>query len=236
MIVLISGLLVLWLVLARSPYWRRLGPEAAARLMKRGGAGLLLFAAVVVLLKGHAELALLLVGGALWLFNLANKAASPAIDTAAGPARVSRVRSAMIEMELDKTSGAMRGLVLAGPSEGRRLDQMSRPECEAVYRLCREADREGARLLEAYFDRRFAGWRQAGQADRDAWRDRARHPNRMSEDEAYEVLGLPRGAARDEVVRSHRTLMKKLHPDQGGSTDLAARVNEAKEVLMRRHG
>ena len=57
----------------------------------------------------------------------------------------------------------------------------------------------------------------------------------MSEDEAYEILGLHKGATRDDVMRSHRSLIKKLHPDHGGPTDLAARVNEAKDVLMRRH-
>ena len=57
----------------------------------------------------------------------------------------------------------------------------------------------------------------------------------MAQDEAYELLGLAQGASREEIARAHRTLMKRFHPDHGGSTDVAARVNEAKDVLMRRH-
>ena len=63
-------------------------------------------------------------------------------------------------------------------------------------------------------------------------------PNRrgtMTRDEAYQVLGLQDGASREEIARAHRRLMKKHHPDYGGSTDMAALVNEAKDVLMRRH-
>ncbi|MFV0279512.1 MAG: DnaJ domain-containing protein [Rhodoblastus sp.] len=150
---------------------------------------------------------------------------------------VSRVRSAMIEMELDHATGAMTGTVLAGAQEGRSLDLLTRAACEDLYRQCLGDDPDGARLLESYLDRRFAGWRQAGEGEADARTGRAggRRGAAMSEDEAYEVLGLKKGASREDVSRAHRMLMKKLHPDQGGTTDLAARVNEAKDILMRRH-
>ena len=142
----------------------------------------------------------------------------------------------MIEMELDHDTGKMRGTVLAGPDEGKSMEAMTRPQCEALYDLCCTDDPDGARLIEAYLDRRFAGWRSAAQNQYDSRRGQARSRfGMMSEDEAYEVLGLHKGASEEEVVRSHRSLMKKLHPDHGGSTNLAARVNEAKDVLMRRH-
>ena len=146
----------------------------------------------------------------------------------------------MIEMELDRSSGAIRGVILAGPDEGKQLDQLTRPQLLELHRLCLSDDPEGARLLEAYLDRRFAGWRGAGQDDRNARsgsgaKSEPRRPGSMSEDEAYEILGLKKGAPASEVARAHRDLMKKLHPDHGGTTDLAARVNEAKDVLMRRH-
>jgi DnaJ-class molecular chaperone len=46
-------------------------------------------------------------------------------------------------------------------------------------------------------------------------------------------LGLSRGATREDVQTAHRNLMKRFHPDQGGSTYLASQVNEAKDVLLK---
>jgi hypothetical protein len=153
-----------------------------------------------------------------------------------GKRKVSCVRSAMIEMELDHESGKMHGTVLAGPDEGKSLDSMTTPQCEVVHDLCCRDDPEGARLMEAYLDRRFAGWCATSAEREPSWAPKhAPPPGMMSEDEAYEVLGLQKGAPEEEVVLSHHSLMKKLHPDHGGATDLAARVNEAKDVLMRRH-
>ncbi len=77
-------------------------------------------------------------------------------------------------------------------------------------------------------------WSEHAQGDAAAGRPAA-SSGKMSEQEAYQILGLEAGASADDISRAHRTLMKKFHPDQGGSTYLAARINEAKEILLRRH-
>jgi DnaJ-class molecular chaperone len=89
-------------------------------------------------------------------------------------------------------------------------------------------------LLATYLDRRQPGWRE--QASDDFAGASGDHPPRggkMTEQEAYQILGIQPGAAAHDIARAHRALIKKLHPDQGGSTYLAAQINEAKDVLIR---
>jgi DnaJ domain len=153
--------------------------------------------------------------------------------TSAG--RFSRIRSAMIEMEIDHASGRIEGTVLAGAFVGRALSELDQMSLRRLHEECSAFDPEGVSLLEAYFDRRFAGWREYAQGDRDTRTRTHARSSVMSKDEAYQVLGLQPGASVDEVQKAYRTLMKKLHPDQGGTAYLATRVNQARETLLSRH-
>jgi hypothetical protein len=58
--------------------------------------------------------------------------------------------------------------------------------------------------------------------------------SQMSRSEALEVLGLSATASDSEIAQEYRRLIKQLHPDRGGSKYLAARVNEARRVLLGR--
>jgi hypothetical protein len=146
----------------------------------------------------------------------------------------SRVASRLIEMELDLATGVMGGRVVAGSLAGRDLDSLGPGELAALYREA-ASEPDSLSLLEAYLDRRAPGWREDFQKDAAAGAGKARRSDAMSEQEAHEVLGVQPGADAETIRRAHRSLMKKLHPDQGGSTYLATRVNEARDLLLGRH-
>jgi hypothetical protein len=147
------------------------------------------------------------------------------------PRKASRVRSNFLAVELDHATGAMTGEIIAGRLAGTKLDQV---ELSTLVGLLGEFDTESRDLLAAYLDRRHPRWREDAQGDAAAGSGPARS-GKMTKEEAYQILGLEAGASAEQIGRAHRGLMKKLHPDQGGSTYLAARVNEAKDVLLRRH-
>src|SRR6185312_6715509 len=148
------------------------------------------------------------------------------------PGQTSKVRSAMIEMELDHDSGIMRGTFVAGKYAGTPLDRL---DPKTLVSLFSSMDEESRALLEVYLDRREPAWREHVDENAGPGTGETAGKSPMSEEEARQILGIEPGASPFEIRRAHRALMLKLHPDQGGSTYLAARVNEAKEVLLRTH-
>ena len=229
---LVLGLLALVLALWALNVVSKVDPHLGARVLKAGGGLLSLGMAVFLGLRGEIGIAI-----PIGLFGLGMLGWMPfgpagfSDRTQKSGGQTSRVRTAFIEMALDHDSGAMGGLVLAGRFQGRTLESLDTP---TLLELLTEVDAESRALLVPYLDRRDAGWREHAQSDATTGRPSA-SSGKMSEQEAYQILGLEAGASADAIGRAHRTLMKKFHPDQGGSTYLAARINEAKEILLRRH-
>jgi hypothetical protein len=148
----------------------------------------------------------------------------------------SGVRTDTLEMVLDHDSGRMEGRCLRGRYAGRELASLREAELLQLRDEIAGTDSQGAALLEAYLDRRCKGWRERRSAggskeESSAPRDQT---GSMSRKEAYDVLDLKPGATEGAIRAAHRRLMMKLHPDRGGSTYLASRINEAQDVLLGR--
>jgi DnaJ domain len=230
--VVIFGIVALAVVLVLLHGFSKANPHNLAIVLKAsGGIGALAIAAILGV-RGRIDIAV-----PLGIFGLSLLGWLPwsipgfGARTQKSSGQVSRVRSAFVEMELDHDTGAMRGTILAGAHVGQSLDAL---DVATLTGFLPNIDDESRALLMAYLDRREPTWREHAQAGATAgagsW-----STGKMTEEEAYQILGLAPGAGVDDIGRAHRTLMKKLHPDQGGSTYLASRVNEAKDVLTRRH-
>ena len=150
------------------------------------------------------------------------------------PGQASRVATSLLAMELDHDTSTMDGIVLQGSLQGRRLSSLNPDELRALHRQCATATDQSRALFEAWLDRTRGGWREQ-------WGGRQQQgataaSGRMTAKEAVAVLGLKEGAAPSDIRAAHRRLMKDFHPDHGGSDYLAAKINEAKDVLLQEAG
>ena len=230
----IFGIVVLALALWALHTFSRVDPRTLAIVLKTGGGIGALGLAGVLGVRGRLDIAIPLGLTGLGLLGwLPWSMPGFGARTQKSPGQVSRVRSAFVEMELDHDTGAMQGRILAGRHEGVPLEALDVP---TLVGFLPEIDEESRALLMAYLDRRQPSWREHAQGDAATGPGRSSGSSgKMTEEEAYQILGVQPGASAEDIGRAHRALMKKLHPDQGGSTYLAARVNEAKDVLLRRH-
>lgn len=148
-----------------------------------------------------------------------------AAGAARGPQSGSRsdIQTRFLSMVLDHDSGKMEGKILEGQFEGDLLSQLNSRQLLSLLAEC-QVDTDSVHLLESYLDRFDPAWRESEQ--------QSVHDGNLNERLALEILGLQDGASREEIIEAHRHLMQKLHPDRGGSTYLAAKLNEAKEYLL----
>ncbi|SDR39243.1 DnaJ domain-containing protein [Pseudovibrio sp. Tun.PSC04-5.I4] len=148
--------------------------------------------------------------------------------------QTSSVSSTYLKMELDHDSRKLEGDVLAGSYSGRALSSLQTGDLKGLWHEV-QSDGDSVSLLEAYLDSRLPNWRVDFQADSTTRERNASGSSTLTEKEAYEVLGLAPGASLDDVRAAHRRLIKRLHPDSGGSAFLASKLNEAKDRLLNRH-
>ena len=228
----------LWLI---ARWWIRATPHQLAVALRWAaialGIGVILFAA----LSRRWGLLAMLAAPALMVWR-SMRAARTHRRNAQAPAagRQSTVETRFVRMTLDHDTGAMTGEVVAGEFAGRALDDLTLGEAISLWRECVIEDERSRSVLEAWLDRVHGDtWRQAagGPANEADARDRADSPwarDGMSEAEACEILGVAPDADRAAVEAAYRKAMQRAHPDHGGSDWLAARINQARDTLLRR--
>ena len=143
-----------------------------------------------------------------------------------GAGQRTEVRTAFLEAWSDHGTGDVGGRVLSGRFTGRTLDSLAEGDLHALHAEC-AGDADSLRVLESYLDRRLGA----------EWRKNEAPPPRgpridMTRQEALATLGLQEGATEDEIRAAHRRLILRMHPDAGGTAELAARINRAKDVLL----
>jgi hypothetical protein len=150
------------------------------------------------------------------------------------PGQASEVETRFLRMTLDHDSGVMTGLIKEGRFAGRALEDLEPEDLVALWAECRAEDAQSAAVLEAYLDRtQGEAWREAAARGGEGAGPRAPGAaGAMSRQEACEILGIEPGASRKAIHEAHRRLMQKVHPDHGGSNYLAAKINQAKALLL----
>ena len=226
------ALLVALIFLAR--LLTKANPRKLAQGARRAGGVALFAVAGFLALRGALQLAIPIAAFALSLVGGSGASGLGGFgSTQRSEGQASHVETERLEMELDHDSGYMDGKCLTGRFAGRSLSSLSERELIALYEDFAADGVKEASLMEAYLDWRAPDWRDKAEAPGGA----AGGPNRskggpMSVEEARAVLEVGPNASEEEIRQAHRRLMMKMHPDQGGSTYLAARINEAKEILL----
>jgi hypothetical protein len=161
---------------------------------------------------------------------------------AQGPSsgQTSQVDTRYLRMTLDHDTGDMDGEVREGDFAGRQLSDLKLGELIELWRVCALEDEPSRTVLESFLDRAHAEWRDVvGEGAQQSGERRSGNPESpwtrdgMSAEEAQEILGVSSEATDAEIEKAYRRKMKRAHPDQGGSDWMAAKVNQAKDVLLR---
>lgn len=248
---LIGGLVLFAAMMLAARWFVAANPAQLAAMARRGGSVAMILVGIFLVLRGQPALGLGLAAAGLGrLRGGAGGVGSAGAGFGGGPGRARRsarqqpagsssVRTATLEATLDHDTGEIDARVISGRFAARHLTQMAKAEVLGLWADC-AGDGDSRLVVEAYLDRRHPEWRddverqgdrRAGGAGGSGRTDRS---GAMTEEHAYEVLGLPPGASEADIRQRHRRLMKDVHPDQGGDTALAASINEAKDVLLGR--
>ncbi|MGD8326502.1 MAG: hypothetical protein PVF65_06275 [Sphingomonadales bacterium] len=240
MVYLIAGIVLLLLVYYFLDWLKSADPSDVRRSLTSMGIVALVLIALILVFTGRVVAAWPFLLGAFGLYMRLKQAWGLAsffkqgLGHSSQKDRVSVVRSSHIKMTLNHENAQLNGKVLKGLFAGKKLSDMDQVQLLNKHEELMHEDQDGLRLLENYLDKAFPNWRMSYRQNEQ--RNEANGPDKMDEAQALDILGLKAGAKKDEVRAAHKRLMKQLHPDSGGSTYLASKINEARDFLLSKLG
>ena len=144
--------------------------------------------------------------------------------------RQSSMQSRFLRLQIDMLTGELRGEVLQGEFSGKKLAMLSPEQLLSLLQQCQQEDAESASLLIAYLDRMHPDWNSSAESRKS---ERAATNLEMDAQQARDVLGVAETANKKEIIKAHKSLMQKMHPDRGGSEYLAQQINKARDTLLK---
>jgi hypothetical protein len=234
-LILLGVLVALWLAY---DWFTRAKPRLIARSVKGLGLAVLVALGLWLVVTGKlAGLFAIAIGLTPWiaralrahaLWRMVKQFGVRMGGGQASAGNASQVETRFLRMELDHDSGRLDGEILEGPWRGRQLSGLSFEQAVDLLRQV-QLDPDSARVLEAWIERKWPDWRER---ESSAAGPAAPRSAAMSVEEARDVLGLGADAGPDDIRAAHRRLMMANHPDHGGSTWIAARLNQARDRLL----
>jgi DnaJ domain len=241
LVVLLSLILVAWLLLR---WFIRTPPKQVIASAKKAGFALAILGLLFLVVTGRLHVLIAAAAAALPLlkrgFSLLRYL--PMLSGLLGASKASRgdsfgqqrspfstLETRFLRASFDISTGSLDGEVLEGAFEGQFLSKMTVAQLLSLLQVCQQQDPRSAALLSAYLDRHHPSWRsQGGQTETPPSAD-----HNMNDAEARDILGIDSQASEDDILSAHRRLIHKLHPDRGGSTYLASKINQAKDCLLK---
>jgi len=242
-LILLAGIVFMLSLLLRG--FLRASPAVVARTIKSGLIGLAGILLIWLMASGRLSWLVPAIGGlvavVVRMLPLIARLA-PALhrlwtlkrSSMGGPAQAncSVVEARFVRMRLDHDSGEMSGEVLEGVFAGRQINDLTMAEVVQLLQMCLQQDEDSAALVKAYLDRIYGeDWQAAATGGSG---HEASGSDAMVIEEACQVLGVAPDASKQEIIEAHRRLIQRMHPDRGGTDYLAAKINQAKELLLSR--
>lgn len=218
----------LWQYIKKSP------PAERKKMLRSWGLGVLVVATFLMVAMGKMHWVGAAIAAALTLVKVLASFGIRAFPFLKmwqrNTGKPSRIRTAGLEVTFNFASGEMDGSLFKGPFAGSTLNSLDEDSLNKQFAFFQGSDRQSALLLKSYLIKRgFSGYGPDSGANGQSG---SLAGGNITKEEALQILGLEPGATQEEIVRAHRSLIQKLHPDRGGNDYLAAKINSAKDTLL----